>query len=172
MAGFEAAAQQCENARERCSAGITPECLDRVGAASVAIPSAAGSQECAAQFDQYRACLREVIETCGATGAAVAPEPAQPATAPAAQAARGACPSDVEERLWDTVRESNDPVELTIFVETCPDSAFARIATAGSKPPTPPPRRLARPRRSRRRRSASARPAPPPPRPPPSPPRA
>ena len=114
---------ECVNARERCGSEIASDCLARVGAGAQAIDGASVSPECAAQFEQYRTCLRDVIQACGATGAADAP-----ATAPTLTTVGGACPRDVEQQLWDAVKASDDPVELTIFVETCPESAFARLA--------------------------------------------
>ncbi|MBX2856175.1 MAG: peptidoglycan-binding protein [Rhodobacteraceae bacterium] len=126
IAGSEALAQQCENATARCRSNIDTSCLSddaRVGAAAIAINPDQNSERCAGQFEQYRACLRQVLQECGGTGAAT-----QPATAPAAAASRGDCSPDTEQRLWDTVKDSNDPEELAIFAETCPASPFALIA--------------------------------------------
>ena len=130
IAGSEALAQQCENATARCRSNIDTSCLSddaRVGAAAIAINPDQNSERCAGQFEQYRACLRQVLQECGGTGAATQPA-TQPATAPAAAASRGDCPPDTEQRLWDTVKDSNDPEELAIFAETCPASPFALIA--------------------------------------------
>ena len=129
LTGFEAVAQQCENARERCGANIDADCLSgdgRVGAAAIAINPDQNSEKCAGQFETYRACLQQVIQECGATAGGGAPPASSGGGAGAAAA--GACSSDTEERLWDTVKDSNDPEELAIFAETCPSSPFALIA--------------------------------------------
>ena len=106
---------QCEDPQSQCGRFVEAECLaSRVGAGALAVASVEQQAVCEDQFAKYRTCLADVTQTCG-----------QAAGAPAA--ATG-CTPDIEKRLWDEVKGSNDAGELSIFVETCPDSPFALVA--------------------------------------------
>ena len=130
-----ARAQQdiCSDPATSCGRLVDPSCLARVGAGALAADGEAAPANCEAQLRTYNECLATVVANCGdgATAPSTAPQPAV-----------GACPPETEARLWDAVKDSDDPLELEVFTTTCPDSPFARIAArridALANPPSPP----------------------------------
>lgn len=121
----------CANPQETCGAMIDQNCLSvRVGAGALAAAPSDGAQ-CENQFVRYRECLANVALRC------------DPAAAAAAAPTGGACAPALEERLWDTVKDSTDPGELQIFIDRCPNSPFALIAerriASRSAPAVPQP---------------------------------
>lgn len=120
----------CEDPQVKCGAIVEPGCLDaRYGAGAISSDQSKNSARCEAQFERYRTCLTDIARTC---------EGGAPSQADGAD-----CTPDLEKRLWETVSASNDPGELSIFVQTCPQSPFAliakrRIAAAGATQPQTP----------------------------------
>lgn len=65
IGGAPAQAQDaCSQASATCGAGVQPECLLKLGAGTI---SAGGGEDdgCAAQIEEYRACLSNLVQTCG-----------------------------------------------------------------------------------------------------------
>lgn len=54
----------CEAVSQSCSQILPQQCLSRLGAGAIPTPGSAQPSPCDEYFDQYRACLADVVSTC------------------------------------------------------------------------------------------------------------
>ena len=115
-AGTAIAEDLCQNPSRACGARISPGCLEKIGAGTLAVSAQA---ECGGQFDQYRACLREAVTQCGESG---------PPPQPAAASDGGGCDAQTARELWALAEQENDCAAFETFLRACPDSPRAAFA--------------------------------------------
>ena len=115
VSGAARAEDVCENPSRTCGARISPGCLEKFGAGTLPV---AAQAECGGQFEEYRACLVEVVSQCG--GAA----PAQPA----AVAPSAGCDAQTGRELWAMAEQENDCAAFDAFLRACPNSPRAAFA--------------------------------------------
>ncbi|MEO1292557.1 MAG: LCCL domain-containing protein [Pseudomonadota bacterium] len=113
----------CANPASTCSAQVPPECLKRHAAGSIAVSEAA-VVDCQAQLSGYRDCLILVVQQCES-----AEEPKEDRVQSGGGAVE-ACPREIETRLWDAIKDSDDETLIRHFLDTCTESPLAAVATA------------------------------------------
>ena len=117
-----AAAQElCANPAKTCSENLSPDCLGRVGAGSLAAgvtPSDAVTA-CGDEFNAYRACLSRAAQECTA-----ARPPAVAATPPAPASSDDATML----AIWNEIKNSGDVATLESFAEAYDGRPLAALA--------------------------------------------
>lgn len=102
----------CADPTTFCQKQLSPGCLERIGAGSIAADASLG---CDAELDAYRDCLGLVASQCDAA--------ADPTTG-----TRGAGDAATMTAIWGEVKDSGDVAALRSFAETYPGTPLAALA--------------------------------------------
>ena len=103
----------CAEPTAFCQRQLSPACVNRLGAGSIATEAPA---VCDAELNNYRECLALVASQCGATDDS------------AGGASRGAGDAATMTMIWNEVKDSGDVAALESFAETYPGTPLAALA--------------------------------------------
>lgn len=105
----------CDDPATHCRAQVTPSCLMRLGAAPISADTVAeAGDDCAEQFDAYRACIAKTAADCPRDRTRASED----------------CKGDRAQSIFASTERANDCPAYEAFLEVCPESLEAALAKA------------------------------------------